>query len=368
MIASPRADLLAAVPTLHAWYRAHARDLPWRRTRDPYAIWVSEVMCQQTRVAAATPYYQRWLAALPTVEALADADDREVLVLWEGLGYYSRARNFQRAAREVVARFGGRVPEALTDFRALPGVGAYTAAAVLSIAFGADLAVVDGNVRRVLARLTALAADPRRAPHAGELEALATALLPPGRAAVHNQAVMELGALCCLPRSPRCGACPLAAVCRAGQAGDPEAYPALQARAPVPHYPVAVGIVVDGGRVFLGQRPYGGLLGGLWEFPGGKLEPGESPEAALARELKEEFGLAAEVTGALAPVPHAYSHFRVTLFPRLCRFRGRDPRAGEGRTWQWVAAGELGAYPMPRANRKILEQLAQRPGWAGADP
>jgi len=346
------------VPALHRWYRAHARDLPWRRTRDPYALWVSEVMLQQTRVAAVIPYYERWLARFPTLVALATASEGAVLSAWEGLGYYSRARNLQRAARDVVERFAGEVPRDLDGFRSLRGVGAYTAAAVLSLAFDQDLAVVDGNVRRVLARLTALGCDPRRGRAAAALERLAQDLLPAGTAALHNQAVMELGAIVCTPRKPSCVGCPLQAPCRARASGQPEAHPVRTPKKAVPHYDVALGLVYEEDRVFIDRRPYDGLLGGLWEFPGGKIEAGESPEQALHRELREEFGMRVRPVGSLPPVRHAYSHFRVTLHPYLCRLLHLEPRAGEAREWRWVDPEELHRYPMPRANRKVLEQLA----------
>jgi len=348
------AGLRRRVPALHRWYREHARDLPWRRTRDPYAVWVSEAMLQQTRVAAVVPYYERWLARFPSVAALAAAGEDDVLHAWEGLGYYSRARNLHRAAREVVARFGGEVPRDSAAFRRLPGVGPYTAAAVGSIAFGADLAVVDGNVRRVLGRIVALDSDPRAPKAAAALETLAHALLPPGTAALHNQAVMELGAVICTPRSPACPGCPFREACRAEATGVPEAYPLRIPKKAIPHYDVALGLVFHKDRVFIDQRPYDGLLGGLWEFPGGKVEAGESVEAALHRELREEFGMTVRALELLPQVSHAYTHFRVTLHPFLCRFLAMDAQAAEGRPWQWVEPDALHRYPMPRANRKIL--------------
>ncbi|MDF1552546.1 MAG: A/G-specific adenine glycosylase [Deferrisomatales bacterium] len=357
-----RADLFAAIPGLHRWYHTQGRDLPWRRTTDPYAIWISEVMLQQTRVTAVVPYYHRWLARLPTVGALAEAPLEEVLKLWEGLGYYSRARNLHRAARAVVEDWGGTIPADPDAFAALPGVGTYTTAAVLSIAFGADLAVVDGNVRRVLCRLVALEADPRRAPHAAALDRLAQDLLPVGTAADHNQAMMELGATLCTPKVPGCSTCPLTAVCSGRALGDPERYPVRRPRTAVPHHDVALGIVFHDGRVFIDRRPYGGLLGGLWEFPGGKVEPGETVEQALHRELAEEFGLRVRIDTALEPVAHAYSHFKVTLHPRLCTYLGREPRVGEGNPWKWVTPAALEDHPMPRGNRKVLEQLQRSRG------
>jgi A/G-specific adenine glycosylase len=353
-------SLQKAVDELHSWYRASARDLPWRRTRAPYPIWVSEVMLQQTRVAAVIPYFERWMDRFPSVTALAAADEHHVLSAWEGLGYYSRARNLHRGARAVVDRFSGRVPKDLEAFRSIPGVGPYTAAAVLSIAFDRDLAVVDGNVRRVLSRLAALNADPRRAPHSRALDQLAQALLPPGTAATHNQALMELGAVVCTPSRAECARCALGRVCRAGASGSPTSFPARTPRSLPPHHDVALGIVHRGEHVFIDRRPYGGLLGGLWEFPGGKVEPGETPEQALHRELREEFGMRVEPTRQLAPVHHAYTHLRVILYPFVCRLLSLDPRAGEGQPWRWVAPRELPDYPMPRANRKVLEQLWAR--------
>ena len=351
-------QLHQAVPQLHAWYEAEARDLPWRLSRDPYTIWVSEVMLQQTRVTAVLPYYERWMEAFPDVATLAAADPERVLKLWEGLGYYGRARSLHRAARRVVEDHGGCIPATPDAFRALPGVGPYTAAAVLSLAFDHDMAVLDGNVRRVLSRLLALQQDPRRAPWSGTLESLAGELLPPGTARLHNQAIMELGALVCLPRRPRCGDCPLAAACRAQASGDPAAFPPRTRRKQVPHHQVAIALVFDRqGRVFIDRRPYDGLLGGLWEFPGGKLESGETVEQALARELQEELGMRVERTGMLPPVEHAYSHFSVTLHPRICRLISMDSRAAEQTPCRWVHPVELSQVAMPRANRKVLEHL-----------
>ena len=318
-------------------------------------------MLQQTQVETVLAYYRAWLAALPTVEALAAASEDQVLKLWEGLGYYSRARNLHRAARVVLQQHGGRVPADATAFRALPGVGPYTAAAVLSLAHDADLAVVDGNVRRVLGRLVKLTHDPRRAPWARALDQLAAALLPGGAARVHNNAMMELGALVCTPRSPDCPRCPMASPCAARRAGDPQQYPPRRPRARPPHHQVAIGLVFHrNGRVLIDQRPYDGLLGGLWEFPGGKLESGETVEQALARELQEELGLEAEVVDRLPEVNHAYTHFKVTLHPRICRLVSIAPRAADGPPRRWVLPAELERYAMPRANRKVLELLGAR--------
>ena len=381
-----------AVANLHRWYRREARDLPWRRSRDPYAIWVSEVMLQQTQVATVLPYCARWMRALPDVASLAGAGEDRVLRLWEGLGYYSRARNLHRAATEVIHRFDGAIPSSPEAFRSLPGVGAYTCAAVMSIAFHRDMAAVDGNVKRVLSRLEALEHDPSRPPGSRMVENLAEQLLPPGSAALHNQAMMELGAVICTPRSPACTDCPVRAPCRARRSGDPMRYPITAARPRVPHRRYAVGLVLDGDRVLIDRRPPGGLLGGLWEFPRVELREGgpaddEGDKRALVRGLREDLHLdGVEPLKALSPVRHAYSHFKVTLYPWVCAQdprrsppgranrrapgSGSDARSGstaaigggrvaEGRPVRWVQPGSLDDYPMSPADRKVMRGLLE---------
>jgi A/G-specific adenine glycosylase len=350
--------LRRAIRALHAWFRGSARDLPWRRTRDPYAIWVSEVMLQQTQVATVQPYFAAWLAAFPTVGHLARGDEEQVLRLWEGLGYYSRARNLHRAARQVVERFDGIVPDDPEQLASLPGIGPYTVAAVASIAFDRDLAVVDGNVRRVLGRLLALEQDPSRPPASRRIERLARALLPSGAAALHNQAMMELGALVCTPRAPRCAGCPLARPCLARATGSPERFPGKRARRPVPHQELAVALVLRRGRVLIDRRPSEGLLGGLWELPRVPLEPDATPERLVARGLAAQLGLSVRVERPLPPVQHAYTHFTVTLHPFLCRLARVGNRAGkERRAVRWVRPAELGGHPMSAADRKVIERL-----------
>lgn len=349
---SERRRLRRAVARLHDWYRGAARDLPWRRTRDPYAIWISEAMLQQTQVTTVLPYFAAWLEAFPDVAALARADEQEVLRRWEGLGYYSRARNLHRAARIVVESHGGRVPADPEAFRALPGVGPYTCAAVMSIAFDRDMAVVDGNVKRVLARLFALASPSPR-----DHDELAAALLPRGTAALHNQAMMELGARLCTPRSPSCEGCPLGRVCRARAAGDPGAFPPRRARPSVPHRRFAVGLVLRRGEVLVDRRPPGGLLGGLWEFPRVELTGEGDAQAVLTAGLRQTLGVAVRATERLPDVTHAYSHFRVTLEPWLCeRARGAS-RAREGQPTRWVAVDRLEELPMSTADRKLMRGL-----------
>lgn len=341
---------------LLAWYERHRRRLPWRETRDPYRIWVSEVMLQQTQVKTALPYYRRFLQRLPTLRKLAGADVQEVLKLWEGLGYYARARNLHRAARMLVGR-GGRLPDRWEDFRALPGVGDYIAAAVLSIAFGRPHAVVDGNVKRVLARLRKLTAPVNRPASHPIFQAEADRLLDRRRPGDFNQALMELGALVCTPASPHCAGCPLLRCCGAKQTETVARYPRRIAARKVPEAQIAVGVVFKNGRLLVTRRPPQGLLGGLWEFPGGKLQPGESPAAACVREVREEVGLDVAVAEPLAQVRHAYSHLRVRLHVFRCRFVAGRVRRNGPVDHRWVRVADLERLAFPRANRKFIPLL-----------
>ncbi len=354
---------------LLAWYEDEARDLPWRKSTDPYAILVSEVMLQQTRVETVIPYYERFLRAYPTVEALARAPIDDVLKLWEGLGYYRRAHNLHRASREVVHHHAGRIPADRAALRALPGIGPYTAAAVASIAFGEDEPVLDGNVVRVLARWFRVSGDPRRSDTRRSLEAVARSLIPAGRAGAFNQALMDLGARVCAPRLPRCEACPVEAVCEAHQAGEEELFPMRAARRSVPHRDVVAGVIWERGhdpwdpdaRVLIAQREAGDMLGGLWEFPGGTVEQGESFDEALRRELREELGMEVEVGSLFITVDHAYTHFRMTLHVFHCRHTAGRPRALGCADFSWVLPSEIAGYALSVADRAVVRALcAQR--------
>lgn len=342
------------------WFDTARRDMPWRETNDPYRIWLSEVMLQQTRVDQAAPYYQRFLERFPNVDALAGASLDEVLLCWEGLGYYSRARNLHEAARRVVDVFDGSVPDREEEIRSLPGVGPYTAAAVLSIAFGKPLAVLDGNVIRVLSRVFAVDADVKRSPVRKALRRAANDLLLAERPGDFNQAIMELGATMCTPRSPRCSACPLQSVCEAAQAGDPEAYPVKSRRKPVPHYDVAVGLIRnEEGQLLIQRRPTEAMLGGLWEFPGGKRKTEETIREACVRELREELQVEVQLDDVFCRIAHAYSHFRITLHVFRGRIAAGKPTSPAGLPVRWVSPSELDQYAFPRANRRLIERLAR---------
>lgn len=351
-----------ALPT---WFEANRRKLPWRHNRTPYRVWISELMLQQTRVDQVIPYYQRFLKRFPDVRALAGASRDDVLKVWEGLGYYSRAVRAQATARCLVEEHGGRFPRTLEGLRALPGIGPYTAAAVGSLALGLDAAVVDGNVIRVLARVFACADDALTPTARRRWQDWADALLPAGRAGVFNEAMMELGATICVPRQPRCAICPLRGVCVARREGRMESYPVKPKKARVPHKHVGAALVVNArGELLIAQRHEAAMLGGLWEFPGGKQEPDESMPACIARELKEELGIDVAVGEHFVTVQHAFSHFTMDLHVHWARIRKGRPRALDCADCRWVKPGRLADYAFGRADQRVMEELAAR-GWPG---
>lgn len=349
-------DVVKFRRALLAWFARHQRDLPWRHTRDPYLIWLSEVVLQQTRVEQGLPYYERFRRAFPTVQALAAASEQQVLKLWEGLGYYARARNFQRAARIIAHERGGVFPRTAAEWQALPGVGRYTAGAIASIAFDDPAPIVDGNVARVLSRVYDLPDSIDSAATKSRLWDLAAHLTPRRTPGAFNQAMMELGACICVPAAPDCGACPVRGHCRAHAMGVAAERPVRTAKKRAPHYDVALAVIERRGRYLLRRRPQDGLLGGLWEFPSVRLEPGTAPEdtGALAAMICDEFGIVIRVEKTIAVVRHAFSHFRVTVHVHRCRAEGRCVR---GEEVAWVAAGELEQYPLPKTHHLFIGLL-----------
>lgn len=347
---------------LLAWAETALEALPWRGEHDPYRIWVSEIMLQQTRRETVIPYYRRFLERFPTVPALAAADPQEVLKAWEGLGYYARARSLHAAARQVVAGHGGQLPADRRQLLRLPGIGAYTAGAILSLAFGQDEPVLDGNVERVLCRLALVPEDPRRPAVRRDLWATARAVLLPGQAGRVNEALMELGATICLPRRPRCADCPVAGLCRARAEGVVEALPARSPRAPLPHRQVAAAVILRPDRVLVAQRQPDDLLGGMWEFPGGTCEAGETLEACLRREIAEELGVEIAVGPQIAALPHAFTHFRLTLHVFLCRLTAGEPRPLQCADWRWVTLAEVAGLPMAVLDRRVVDILGHQGG------
>jgi A/G-specific adenine glycosylase len=351
---------------LVAWYAAHQRRLPWRETRDPYHIWVAEIMLQQTQVDTVIPYYQRWLKRFPTLRKLAAAPLEEVLACWEGLGYYARARHLHRAAQQVVEEAGGQLPQTVAGLRALPGIGPYTAAAVASIAFGVDAAALDGNLKRVLARLFDVRQDIKSTAGDKTLRTLAESLVPPGQAGDYNQALMDLGATICLPRAPRCDVCPVQAMCEAYRLGVQLERPVSRRRTPIPQRQAAAGVVWKNGRLLLVQRPADALLGGLWAFPQVPRRGRESFAGGLARALCDVWGLTVAVLAELPSQTQTFTHFRLALHVFECQWQsGR----ASGANCKWVRLSALADYPMGKSDRQIAQHLmaqhtAQRPAQA----
>jgi A/G-specific adenine glycosylase len=358
---------------LLTWYRAGRRDLPWRRTRDPYAIWVSEIMLQQTQVATVIPYYERFLARFPTVGELAAAPTDEVLRLWAGLGYYSRARNLQRGAQVVMERHAGQVPATVEELLRLPGIGRYTAGAIASIAYGQPAPILDGNVIRVLCRLYALRGDPKRSPLHARLWQLAEALIPPGEAGEFNEALMELGATICTPSAPRCDACPVASHCEARKQGIQESLPELaRAAAPTPLRMVAA-VIWRGPELLLVQKPVLGAArdapveeeaaedrswwAGLWQLPTGRVREAESAAEAAARLARELVGLEVTVDGVAGSVRHGVTRYRITLEARHCRPNGQSPQALGCADWRWTPLEETDRFALPAPQRRLIEQI-----------
>ena len=344
---------------LLVWYDQSARVLPWRSDSTPYHIWVSEMMLQQTQVDTVLPYYQGFMSLFPDVFSLASAPQADVLKAWEGLGYYSRARNLHRAAQKVVAEYSGQLPQDLAQLRQLPGIGRYTAGAIASIAFDQPEPALDGNIRRIFARLLN-ARHPLGTPASdAELWDAARKHLPARRAGDFNQALMDLGASICLPKAPNCPACPLRDFCQAFALGAQKELPVKKAKKPVPEYIVTAAVIAVEGRVLIQQRPQGGLLGGMWEFPGGKLEPSDAGlEDCLQREIREELGLAIQVGAGFGVYKHAYTHFRITLHAFCCALLpGETLDLSAYPQARWVIPPELAAYAMGKVDRQIANRL-----------
>ena len=336
---------------LLAWYRRNARTLPWRGHPDPYAVWISEIMLQQTRVETVIPYFQRWMDRFPTIRALAGSSEQNILKLWEGLGYYSRARNLHEAAKILVEKYDGKLPRDLDALRGLPGIGRYTVGAIASMAFGLDEPTLDGNIRRVLARVFNISLPANSSAGQKSLWDLAARYLPRHRAGDYNQALMDLGATICLPKNPHCLICPLTEICEARRKGIQDQRPVLKPKRKIPHYILAAAVVVKNGRVLLAKRPSKGLLGGMWEFPNGRVAG--DPAKGLSKVLRTGYSLKIHAGEALAVVHHTYSHFKVTVHPFRCTLVLILENAG----LKWVKQKELDDFPMGKVDRQISKLL-----------
>jgi A/G-specific adenine glycosylase len=344
------------------WYRRNKRSLPWRDQPDPYAVWVSEIMLQQTRVEAVIPYFERWMRLFPTIRALAAASEQDVLNAWEGLGYYTRARNLHRAAKIVAEKFGGELPRDLDELRKLPGIGRYTLGAISSIAFSMNIPALDGNIKRVYARIFDLVEPVDSSPGEKMLWEIAEKYLPKHEAGDYNQALMDLGATICVPKNPRCLICPVMELCEARANGTQNERPVKLPKRDVPHHIYAAGVIVQRGRVLLAKRPSLGLLGGMWEFPNGRVD--QNPLAGLAETLQTGYNIRLRASRRsiqrmeqLGVVHHGYSHFSVEVHVYLCELETL-PHAARNLKWVWIK--DLEEYPMGKIDRQIARIIQER--------
>ena len=339
------------------WYNQNKRTLPWRLSGlSPYAVWVSEIMLQQTRVETVIPYYEKWLRLFPTVQALANASEHDVLNAWEGLGYYSRARNFHKAAKLVAEKYSGELPRDLDELRTLPGIGRYTVGALASIVFGMDEPALDGNLKRVYARLFDVSEPVDSTEGERILWKLAKDNLPKGKAADFNQALMDLGATICVPKHPRCLICPVMKECKARANGTQDLRPVKKIKKAVPQYVHAAAVMIKSGKVLLAQRPSTGLLGGMWEFPNGRVDAMQDPAEELVKVIRSGYSLqlgAKRKIQKLGIVQHGYTHFKVTVHAYLCELTS-NPKA---ENLKWVALKDLADYPMGKIDRQIANMI-----------
>ncbi len=344
--------------SLTRWYRENSLDLPWRKTDDPYQVWVSEVMLQQTRIETVIPYYNRFMEKFPDVEKLAGSDIQQVLKRWEGLGYYARARNLHKAAQVICEKFQGRLPDTREELLTLPGIGGYISAAIASISFHIPAAVVDGNVKRVLARLFMDATPINATGEKNQFETYAVKLLDPDQPGDFNQAIMELGQRICKPGKPVCSDCPVQEFCMVFQADKVGQYPVRVVKKSIPHKKMNYAIVFQGEKCLLLRRPAEGLLGDLWEFPGYEQDrQTDQPEKQLADKIRRMTGIRISVKEKIGTAAHAYTHFKVTADIYLCFYKSGEIRLDGPTEHQWILPEEIRQFPCHKLIHKIFPML-----------
>lgn len=363
----PRPEHKALAEALLDWFAKAGRPLPWRESYDPYAVWISEIMLQQTQMERGAQYFSRWMRLFPTLRDVAEASPDALLKAWEGLGYYSRVRNLHEAARRIMDRHGGAVPDDMASLMALPGIGEYTAGAVLSIAFNKPVPAVDANVERVFARLFDVGHPVKSRVAAGFIRDMAEALIPEGRAREFNQAVMELGALVC-GKTPRCPVCPVAAHCHARRLGITHERPVPGKKTAYSSLFIVTGVLVHEGRIFVQKRLDSGVWAGFWEFPGGRLEDGETPEQGIVREFAEETAFDIQVVLRLGLVRHAYTRYKIAMHCFVCALEGScakkrtpdadglpQPDLSAATEYRWVTPDRLEEFALPAGHRKLVD-------------
>lgn len=361
---APQQDFTDFAQTLLDWFAAARRPLPWRGHYSPYGVWISEIMLQQTQMERGVEYYLRWMDRFPDVASVAAASEEDLLKAWEGLGYYRRVRNLQAAAKVIMERHGGAFPSTPEAIQALPGIGPYTAGAIASIAFNHDMTAVDANVERVFARVFDIDTPVREQPAATRIRTLAERMLPRGQARDFNQALMELGALVCR-KKPVCPACPVADFCESLHLGIPHERPVPGRKQPIIPLDVVSGVLVHEGRIYVQRRPDTGVWAGFWEFPGGRIEEGETPEQAVVREFREEMDFGVHPADKLAVIRHGYTTYRVVLHCYLLRFDPATPGAPAAAPsltaatdFRWATLADIGALTLPAGHRKLADLLS----------
>jgi A/G-specific adenine glycosylase len=339
---------------LLSWFKKNGRDLPWRKTRDPYAIWVSEILLQQTQVAIVIPYYHKFLKFFPTIWYLAKSNLSEVLKVWEGLGYYSRARNLHRAAQIVLDHFHGKIPSTLEDLLSLPGIGRSTAGAILSFAFHKEAPILDGNAKRVLSRLFAVSSHSVGDKTEDFLWQISEWLIPKGFSNPFNQALMDLGSMLCTPTDPQCFRCPLQHFCRGRALGDPGRFPAKKEKRTIPHVESVAAVIMKDKKVHLSQRPPEGFLGGLWEFPNWRVEEKARSRlrSRLRNQAKKELGMNIKFKEPVGTFKQTFSHFKLTLHAYYCQPIGKKTKG------KWASIENLSDFPMSKIHRHIAETIS----------
>lgn len=348
--------------SLLRWFEGNGRDLPWRSTYDPYHVWLSEIMLQQTQMDRGVDYFLKWIERFPSVTAIADSDLREVLKYWEGLGYYARARNLHKAAQILRDKYNGRIPGDYDQLLSLPGVGPYTASAISSIAFELDIPVIDANVERVFSRLFDIDKPLKTAGVKEQIHSAANFLLPKGKARYFNQALMDLGGLICSPRKVQCGICPLSDYCLAYERNCVDERPVKSGGKKTIHIEMATGLLIHDGHVFIQQRNDDDIWGGLWEFPGGRLKEKETPEDAVIREYFEETQFKVAVDEKITTVVHHHTKYKVTLHCFLVSLDQKStlPSLTDAQTYHWVTHESLANYAFPAGHRKYISFIQEK--------
>lgn len=340
------------------WFDENKREMPWRTKRTPYRVWVSEVMLQQTQVDTVIPYFEKFVEKYPDISSFAGADFDDVLKMWEGLGYYNRIRNFHKAANQVMNDFNGVIPPSKEMFLSLPGVGPYICAAVLSIAYGHPLPVLDGNVSRVMARFLGCDLEVQSNEFKKHINTILSEIIHADNPGRFNESLMELGASVCKKSNPNCLECPLKKECLAYKNSQTAILPVVKKKPKAPHYKVAVAIIMDDGEMFIQKREMKGHLGGLWEFPGGKVNEGESFRDAVVRECQEELNTEIVISQELPPVNHVYTHFKITIVPFLAECDRKQVKTVLPHCW--IPFADRDKYAFPKANHKIFSYLKDK--------